>query len=317
MKIYSVDEISNFECNVEYSVAIFCSGFESRARYIPEKYSIKCKKFICLAFSEHSDLESRKKNDDFFRSVNCDTILFDGGDYLGVYDHISNILFGIDDGESLLIDISCMTRAWVSSIVRACFDKNKTNKFQISFVYSPAKYEPVHGEYPPNEIVGPMPGFSSFVLPSKPISLIVGLGQDPGRATGLKEYIDPEEVVAFCPIPGIDVKYDADIECHNTEIYFSTRDDKLFKYPLLKPLESFKALESVVLGTKNNSAVVLCSLGPKIFNLYCLLISAHYEDVSVWRVTAGAKGPIKDCQANGEIVGLKVNFIDDDFFAVQ
>lgn len=310
MKISSVDEIDASAIN-KFDLAIVASGYESRARHLVEKYSISADIAICLGFENYDSNPTRVENDNILKRHNYKFSIFEGNDYDGVYAYIFSVIEKLNPNSKVFFDISCMTRAWVSSIVRAIFDSSLIS-LEVYFYYSVAQYYDKEDGYPANEFVGPMHGFSSLVLPDKPVSLIVGLGSDKGRSIGLKEYLDPQEVVAFCPIPGCDFRYDADILKNNDALLKGLDDEDIYNYPLKKPLESFKYLESVLIGTKDRCSVVLCSLGPKIFNLYCLLLSAHYGDVSVWRVTAGSLHPDKDCAASGEVISLKVVFDGGD-----
>lgn len=293
----------------KYALAFFATGYESRARSIVESYpGISIEDKVCFAFSEYKEFEVRKINDRCFDDNFWKSYEFSGSNFSGVYDFVFSKLEKLKLDSTILVDISCMTRVWVAALVRAIFDCEVLN-LSVVFCYNPALYKEIDAEHPPNEVLGPLPGFSSLNSPDKPSSLLIGLGQQPGRAMGLAEYIDASNVLLFCPLPGVDERYDQDLVVNNKDIINRYADGDYYSYPLVRVRESFKIIESVVVGIRRDSSLVLSSLGPKIFNLYCLLLSAHYRDVSVWRVSAGAYEKPCDRSSSGPLICVEVDFV--------
>jgi len=65
--------------------------------------------------------------------------------------------------------------------------------------------------------------------------------------------------------------------------------EHLFTYDLFDTFGTYAKLESICHGLSRNYCVVLASLGPKIFALYCFLLQLNIEDISVWRVSPATR----------------------------
>lgn len=311
MEMYLTEHIDTKEISKTNYDAVICSaGYESRARFMAEMFDINASKRICFGFEEYKEEKARVENDALYANQKFDMHIFSGNNSEHIYGCVFQLLSGLNSNSRLLVDISCMTRAWTAAIVRAIVDSKLSIDLNVDFFYVVAEYQEHIEPYPPNEVVGPIPGFSSLLLPNNPTTLIMGLGQEPERAIGLKEYIDPAQTVIFYPIPGIDVRYDEDIYKNNEDIFKECKNDDQYSYPLVWADESIKKLESVILGHRKDSTVVLSSLGPKMFSLYCLLLASHYKDISVWRVTAGSREkPVDTKAARDSTVVLRVNYV--------
>jgi hypothetical protein len=49
---------------------------------------------------------------------------------------------------------------------------------------------------------------------------------------------------------------------------------------------------------RDSYRVVLASLGPKLYGLLCFLLATRFNDISVWRVSAGVFGQPRDAHAD-------------------
>lgn len=313
MKIRTVDSPRESDLNNSYDLVVCCSGYESRSRFFAEKnQTIISKHRVVFSFFEHPNSCDRERNDFIYNSLGYEKITISSSDsmtcYLRALELLEKVARNNHSESRILIDISCMTTSWVSGIIKALFDfRNNKSKFKVDFHYVPAEYTAIT-DIPELEIVGPMQGFSGLRLPEFPTILILGLGQIPGQAGGIREYIDPERTILFAPIPGINEEYDRDILESNKIIMSKIPDYDIYHYNLLNSLNSFKQIESVVLGLKGSSAIVISSLGPKIFNLYCLIIACCYPEIGVWRATAGTREKPKNRMASEPSIYLQCEF---------
>jgi len=305
----------------EEDLILVASGYESRSRYIAEltKDTINDKTLKhSWAFVEHSNTETRKVNDRLLKSLNYrSTSLKEGA--LGA----ASSLF-IDDIAQLpskplhvLIDISSMTRAWYGGIVRALMQLQHSSTIATRFVYVPAEYSDPPANYPPNEVLAPVPGFTSLSLPDKPTALIIGLGYDPDRALGLNDHLDPQMTLLFHADPGSDPRYARKVVDVNKGLIEIVGRHRLFSYPLDDSVAIYKLLESASRGLLRDWRLVLCSLGPKPFGLICFLLAAYYEEISIWRVSAGAREAPVDRKPKSNPILLDVEWAPPERPAAQ
>ncbi len=294
MRIENIDQPSADKLITgEEDLVLVASGYESRSRFIAEltKDSINAKpQKHAWAFVEHAETETRKANDRLLKSLDYRSTSLKESAL-----NAASSLFIEDIGQlqskplRVLIDISSMTRAWYGGIVRALIRLQHSNTIVTRFVYVPAEYSDPPPSYPPNEVLAPVAGFTSLSLPDKPTALIIGLGYDPDRALGLNDHLDPEMTLLFHADPGSDPRYAQKVVEVNKDLIEIVRPDRLFSYPLHDSVAIYKLLESASRGLLRDWRLVLCSLGPKPFGLMCFLLAAYYEQISIWRVSAGAR----------------------------
>jgi hypothetical protein len=188
-----------------------------------------------------------------------------------------------------------MTRTWYGSIIHTLWTETKFDIINANFIYVPAVYPKKNNpEYPPNEIVAPVNGFSSLNFSDKPIALIIGLGIDKGRAIGLKESLDPDLTITFYTNPCSDRRYLVKMMKSNEDFLELIPNECRFEYPINDSITTYNILESVCSGLFKNYNIVLTSLGPKIFGLCCFLLSSRFPQISVWRISAGSSSNVID-----------------------
>ena len=211
MKIISVFSLDIEELAKQPIDLVICaSGYETRSSTHAKLLKTIAERHICIAFSENISAGARAINDKRYRNLGY-----------SMYDLSGH---SIDDAEKLFqqeieplihnaheltiaIDISSMTRAWYGAFIKTLCGLSYPIIINALFIYTPASFFKVKKPYPPNEVVGPVKGFVGLELPEKPVALIVGLGQDSGRAIGIKEALDPILTIAFNPNPGTDKRF--------------------------------------------------------------------------------------------------------------
>ncbi|MEW6444232.1 MAG: hypothetical protein AB1640_25080 [bacterium] len=277
-----------------FDAIVVASGYESRARAFAQGLkgvarrggSIKC----AWGFEEYIDNPVRRKNDCALTRMGYKISVISGSDGDPPEKWISNLLSENEDRPlSLAVDISSMTRTWYGGIVKALSRTRRRFPVRSVFAYIPALWSGRQVPAPPNEVVGPVSGYASHALPNKPTALVVGLGGDHGRALGLNDYLDPETTACFFSDPGADRRYTRDVLGANRDLIASIRNEYLYQYDLFDAFGTYKTLESVCQGLSREYRVVLASLGPKIFGLYCFLIHTNFPEVSVWRVSPATR----------------------------
>jgi hypothetical protein len=84
--------------------------------------------------------------------------------------------------------------------------------------------------------------------------------------------------------------------------------EQIYAYDLFDTFATYKILESVCQGLLRNYRVVLASLGPKLFGLYCFLLHTNLREVSVWRVSPGTRERPVDKKPKRQQIILEVDW---------
>jgi hypothetical protein len=295
MKIVRIDGISLDELyRRDIDLVVVASGYESRARALAGDIMALPRGDLITkwawGFEEFMDNPVRKHNDALLSKMGYSTRIISGGDGASPEDLIADYIACHDLGPlSLVVDISSMTRTWYGGIVKALSRVEHAFPVSTIFGYSPAVWSRPPKEVPPNEVLGPVPGFAAHVLPSKPAALVIGLGREPDRALGLKDYLDPRTTVCFYANPGAARQYERAAMAANEDLLRMIPANQLYQYDLLDPVGSLRILASVCQGLARDYRVVLASLGPKVFGLFCFLIHVHLPEISVWRVSPATR----------------------------
>jgi hypothetical protein len=293
MKLRTVNQDPFKEKGGYYDAVICASGYESRARNMAERldaggYKIRNK--YAWAFTEHNNNCARPANDKCFEKLGYALVPCGGNSVFDVHQAFASVLTSIQERKSprLLVDISCMTRAWYGEIVHMLLMFSAHEELQVDFAYTPSEFVAPPEEYPPNRVAGPVPGFVGMALPDKPTILGIGLGYHRDRAIGLKDYLDPKLTVLFHPNPSFDPRYVKSVSATNEQILSEVSLNNIVAYPVNDLVATFSMLNSLCEGLMRNSRVVLCSIGPKTFGLCCFLVATIQRDISIWRVSADA-----------------------------
>jgi hypothetical protein len=295
--------------SASFDLFVAASGYESRARWLAEQVQEVSGRQWAFGFVENRDAGARAANDAYYAGSKFVCHLLEsgaGGPGLMVDEFIGGL--PTDQPVRILVDFSSMTRSWYGSIVSALANCRRTGRISCVFWYSTAAFHPPPSTYPPNEIVGPVTGFSGLGLPARPTALVLGLGHDPERALGVKEFLDAPLTIVFKASPPVDPLFQQTVEAANHDLLACVPRELVLDYPVLEPVATISLLDSVCAGLVRDSSVVLVSLGPKLFGLCCFLVAAHRPEVSVWRIGAGAKEEPVDRRPGGAGAGLEVTW---------
>ncbi|MBI3510940.1 MAG: hypothetical protein HY064_09750 [Bacteroidetes bacterium] len=312
MKLKYANQIKLNELSASnYDVIIVASGYETRATSLAQKLEEQNSKRIVIAFEEWQDHEQRIKNDAIFKSLgylpypakegSCESII------TILNDVFQDFLFKQD--VSVLIDYSCMTKVWYATIINYFINKDSIiRNLDLTFSYTPSKYSDPQPPMP-NKYMGPIPGIYCVSTSNKPTALIIGLGYEMERAQGIVEYLDPKTTYAFYSNPAFDKKFVSVVEKNNAQLLSSLGKENVFKHPIGDLKSTDAQLTSLCLSLKSTHRIILAPLGPKPFALLCLLLSARYPEIDVWRVSAGDSGNKYDRKpANTEPVICRIVF---------
>jgi hypothetical protein len=277
------------------------SGYESRCVHVARE--LRVRGGAAVGFLELADHPQRRVNDRDFGTLGVEVLPACSGNDDGAIARALEQMSARGVRE-VILDISSMTRVWYAGVVRFLFAYNGP-AMKVHFAYAPSAWNPAVVEPAANAVVRPIEGFESCALPDRPTALVIGLGAEPGRALGLREYMDPPLVATFSPQSAVENRFNEAIRSANLDVWARTPPAYRFVYPVLEPRYTFAYLESFVSGLSKDCCVVLAALGPKIFGLCAVLVAGlHATDVSVWRVSRATGHLMGDIRAQGPIVGL-------------
>lgn len=190
------------------------------------------------------------------------------------------------ESPTIVIDYSCMTKAWYYSVILYLSKKDLEFKNVTAyFIYTPSKYSDPQDPKPNTEIA-PLPG--KYVVPTdKPKALIVCLGYEQNKAEGIIDHLDPKISYIFYTKPALDDKFVIELELNNKSIL----DDKskiIIQYPFDDLLYLERQLTSIYLSLKKDYSVIIAPLGPKPFAFIAMMMSVKYNDIDIWRVGSGS-----------------------------
>lgn len=271
--------------NIYFDAAFYSCGYETRATFLKESFDIVASRNILLVFNDE-ERGSFKKNKNFYTDhlENCELIYADSDRDDSINKVFKDIL-EVDKSElNILIDYSSMTSVWFASFLGYFRYYKSSRKIRLYYSYSHAKF------IIPKEVsrhiinVKPMVGFTNLSIPDKPTALIIGLGYERNKATGLAQYLDAESYLFYT-----DNSYENDFyDCviHENEVLLNeVKKENVFCYPIRDIDATASLLHLLVSDLLQTNRIVLAPCGPKIFTLLCLIESLKNENVDVWRVS--------------------------------
>lgn len=293
-----ISNLKNIEGNT-YDLFIGSYGYESRCTAVVKKYKVTAARKVAIGFN-FGHVLAHAKSAAFYKDSQWElTELSDDG-----FDAQIEGLLAESRPTKILIDISCFSRLRIAKLIWAIYSFSNTNlsNLEIDIAYSVARYTAPSSDFPPITNVGPitlsLAGWPSD--PSKPISCLIGLGYDEGRAIGAAEYLEAAQLWLFRPI-GFDKRFLASLDRANKSLIEKTGASHVIDYRLDDPVSAYMQIHSLLWGLKNETRPLMLPFGPKIFTaITCAAAINFYPDISVWRVSSGELESPVDRIASGE-----------------
>jgi len=291
-------------------LVIAASGYEHRAPFLAQSIiDLNVKNKVVFGFKDHSDNPVRKINDNIFNDLGFITEHFMGNNWEGIQTFLILFFNNLRENEeiSILVDYSSMTRLWYATILKYitayCDYKGILNLY---FSYTKAKYSPP-SETEVNFTVNfdPLPGYNKLSIPDKPTALIIGLGYEKSRATGLIEYFDAQEVFLFY---SDNVLYHEKIKEANKKL-LETYSDSIFVFPLNDIASTKTILENLCNRLSSDFRVVITPCGPKPFTLITFLLAIENLNIDTWRVSGSANPNQPECYPTGDFIVTKLRIV--------
>jgi hypothetical protein len=288
---------------------LFASGYERRARSILAVASGLPGFKLCLGFEEHQGVLSRAENDKAYADAGVPIRLISGESRTAARQAVRDTLEHVPDNGTLAVDITSMTRVWHAAMISEVLGTEGRTRLRTVFIYVPAVFTPPADDFSRTKHVFPLEGFTGFGLPDLPTALVVGLGYEPERALGLHSLLDPSLTAVFLASPADSRYYQAVLET-NDDLLRRLPDELRFEYPLHDPAATMQLIESLCSKLSSDYRVILASLGPKLFGVECMLVTALRPELSVWRVSSGSGAP-RDAEGDMEYASAcSVNWVN-------
>jgi hypothetical protein len=190
------------------------------------------------------------------------------------------------------------------------------NEIDLYFAYTPSTYEKPKRKKIYKRYTKPSPSERIDAL-NRPVSLVLGLGYSQDQARDLMHRLRPDRTYAFYSDPSIDDRFVKEVEKCNREILKDIKPDHVIKYPLNDMRSINMSLKQLCLDLRLSHQVILAPLGPKPFALACMLLSARYPDIWVWKVHSSHNDHYYEWKPHGHPLVCKAVFrtIPDDQWA--
>lgn len=292
----------------QIDLAIGVSGYESRSPYLMERIKLGDELKVVLAFSEKTEELHRQENDRIFQELRF-RFVEESGDRCPDVGHILGLVprRGTDHLK-ILVDYSCMTKPWYASIINYLVQQSLPYR-RVSVLFSYTISEFVEPKKPkPLKVAEPLGCAHRSLTTGKPLALVMGLGYEKQRAEFLKKSMNPPRTYCFYADPVQDERYIEKVYLNNFRLIDSLHKSHVIPYPIHDLDRTDQLLTSLCLDLRIRSRVILAPLGPKPFALLCMILSARYPDIEVWRVSAGKMESVYDRRPVGEPLVYRVEF---------
>ena len=290
-------------------ILICALGYESRCTSVAKKiaFAEETLKFA-IGFDE-GKIFSYEKNKRYFKQTGFSVIESSGHELRSV---ILNILDAFKNREvSAVVDCSCFTTLRLGAIVESFRElvEDSGLTIHLHLVYCIAEFHPAVGVTAPLVKVDPvLSAFSGWTSDAfAPPAGIIGLGYEQDKALAAVENLELDNGYwTFIPTGPIQ-KYEAEVVKANSLILPSAmRLNRRRFYEICDPAKLYAQLEDLSLLLSRDFRVLFIPLGPKIFAVICLLISAVNPEIGVWRVSSTVEETAADRKGSNEFSCLFV-----------
>jgi hypothetical protein len=290
-----------------FDLMIVACAFESRSLKFPQLFATNAARKIALRIPGYLDCEKRKRKLSRFgfNVVTDDTYNVEKV----VQEEVEKCL-GVKETNftriRILLDVSSFPRKMLAAIVASLAKTLGSSGFELTFAYSLAAYDAApSNQTPPNRKVSPVhPLFAGWTRPNLPVTAVVGLGYERGKALGAVEYLQVADCFLFLP-SSPEKKYRTKVDKHNGSLLREASPESIIDYDVLRPVQTLQLLNSVVRGIKAEAKPVILPFGPKIFFAISLLLGLSYPEVAVWHVSGEDSAPLVDHCATSHICAIK------------
>lgn len=290
MRLNKISQCDIESCQLaDFDLIIACCGYEERCVSLlksPGMHVSKILNKVAIVYNT-PDSENTLHNIDLLKGFGFNLTQVSPIDSLPsrlkIIDGLFESIKAYNRKCKVLIDYSSMNREWYSAILLYIEHLLSVPCPAIDclFYYS----IPVYDGYVDNKYsfssIHPLSGYSSFLMPDKPLALLVGLGSEERALTGIMQYAD------------VDSRYVHYFYTNNEHIFSQSNSYKsLFEniksnnkheYDLYKMIPLFNVMSDLYKMLSHDFRVAMISCGPKPFTLLSLVF-ARLHNVDVWKL---------------------------------
>lgn len=316
MKLISNQQVTEEQLDeIKFDISYFACGYEKRSIFFKSKHNIESKFSYVLEFEKEARLKTKENKLFYEKDSECNFVLAEGESGVEIINTLNVFFKTCEESDiNILIDYSSMTSIWFSSFLNyfnCYFKDSKIKRVNLFYAYSHSIYTgPLKGESLALS-VDPLEGFSNISIPDKPTALIIGLGYEKDKATGLAQYLDAESYV-FISDSSYAEEFSQTVKVENSVLLTEVKKENIFEYPILNLKIAAKLLHTLIVDLAQSHRIVLAPCGPKIFSLLCLIESIKVENTDVWRISSSkASKTAVDKEPDGKISIYRVIFEND------
>ena len=304
VKNLSINEL----LNTDFHVSIFASGYESRASYLARKINKrKCGNILVFGFKEKNQLESRKINDQFFKTLTDGIININSQEEKEIYATLIHVFEAYNDVKevNVLVDYTSMSRIWYSGILNFFRLQNVHSTINVYLNYSLGAYKEDLNllDYSYSSI-NSIPSHEGSLSSNNKTTLVLGVGFSPYLIKSVIEEIEPNYIIGILPVPNIKERYQEKSEKIKNDIL--TRDIDKWINCSVSDLEAiFRTYAEITNDCIHTQDILFLSLGPKIFTIASLLVAQRFPQVTcLYLRTNNSRGD--DVTASGDCICSKI-----------
>jgi hypothetical protein len=294
-----------------FDVVIAVAGYESRCTYLSSKIDLlRISKKIVLAFNEKKDIHSRKYNDEQFSQWGFNFYNASAYNVTPLKEILdTNCLFQPRDTINILIDYSGMPKIWYKGIINYFLAlEDRLIHARLWFSYSPSLYFKNQSNAGKKIFSERLP----IIKPEKKIILIIGLGEEKGRAEKLLHELEAQATFIFYADPAIDERFVHDVLENNQNLIQQIKVENIIKYPIHDLNSINHSLTNICLNFRIENQLVLAPIGPKPFTLMCYILAARYPDIKMLEVTTVGETTPFDRKAQGNLFIYELEFTSEE-----
>jgi hypothetical protein len=281
-----------------YDVALFASGYESRASALPRRFSReRIFRPVILGFRENSDNPVRQLNDRYFKEAwQADPVNLSSGEPGAVAKILEQNVNSSSEEARVLIDISSMSRGWYADAINWARFSQGPQRIVLDFIYQSGIYP---GAYPHRTVseTTTLSGFEGQSDVRLQTVALLGLGYDPITPHAILEDLQPDLKYAF--VAGGSSASALALALDLNRATIEELDGNVVVIPLMSIQDSYRALAEMSLPHSGIRNVVIVTLGPKTHTLASLLLASHHEEITCLHVKGSSSELMDVLPADG------------------
>jgi hypothetical protein len=187
-----------------------------------------------------------------------------------------------------------MPKIWYRELINYFLDlEERLVHSRLWFSYSPSLYFKTHPDAGKKVMSEKLP----VIKPDKNMILIIGLGDEKGRAEKLLRELNAQTTYIFYADPAMDERFVKDVLENNKNLINKINEENIIKYPIHD------------LNSINHSLTNICL---KPFTLMCYILSARYPDIKILEVSTVGEITPYDKQAQGDLIVYMLEFTSEE-----